>query len=333
VPVERAIHQLCLDGASCLEGIDPQRLIAFSKAMEFNDLTRRTAAFVGLDANSIAPDPRLAAKGIAAPDEEMLAPEEESPPAAGDLSPNPRPPARAPAGEGALTPAALVAARKAEAEGDEVEHARYHTIDLVASLDDWIAQAKRDGIVAMTLRTSSPDPMQAEIIGVAMALEPNRACYIPLGHRASEDLLAEGGLAAGQIPAGEALSRLKTLFEDRGVLKIGHDIKSDVVVLARHGITLTPFDDVMLISYVLDAGLGEHGIDELATRHLDHAPIAFQDVIGKGRQQIPFARVEIGRAMTYCAENADLMLRLWRVLCAPPRPGGEHAGCAPPATP
>src|SRR5215475_2567484 len=80
----------------------------------------------------------------------------------------------------------------------------------------------------------------------------------------------------------------------------------------------------MLISYVLDAGLGGHGIDELATRHLDHAPIAFQDVIGKGRDKIEFARVEIGRASTYCAENADLILRIWRLL--QPRLTAERMG-------
>jgi DNA polymerase-1 len=176
--------------------------------------------------------------------------------------------------------------------------------------------------MALTLRTSSPDPMQAEIVGIAMALRLNQACYLPLAHRAADDLLAEGGLASGQIPAGEALARLKDLLEDSSVLKVGHDIKKDVVTLARHDIALAPFDDVMLMSYVLDAGLGAHGIDELATRHLDHAPIAFQDVIGKGRGQVSFERVEIGRASTYCAEGADLILRLWRVF--QPRLVAEH---------
>jgi DNA polymerase I len=313
VQLERAIDDLCLDGASCLEGINPQRLIAFSKAMEFNDLTRRASAFVKIDPDTVPPDPRLAAKGIAAPAEEMLEPEAELPPApAGDLF-EPRRPAAAPS-DASLTPEALVEARRAEAAGAEVQHARYHTIALISALDDWIAQAAREGVMAMTLRTSSPDPMQADIIGVAMALRTNEACYVPLGHRDADDLLAEGGLAAGQIPAREALSRLKPLLEDPGVLKIGHDIKKDIVVLQRHGIALEAFDDVMLMSYVLGAGLGGHGIDELATRHLDHAPIAFADVIGKGRTQVPFERVEIVRASTYCAENADLVLRLWRLL-------------------
>jgi DNA polymerase I len=312
-PVERGIDQLCLDGASCLEGIEPQRLIAFSKAMEFTDLTRRAAAFVGIDANTVAPDPRIAAKGIGGPADELIEPEAEAaPPVSGDLFPAPRPPAGA--GGMRLTPDALVAARKTAAAGAEVQHARYHTLALISALDDWIAQATRNGFVAVTLRTTSPDPMRADIVGIAMALTPNEACYVPLGHRASDDLLAGGGLSPGQIPAAEALSRLKPLFENPAVLKVGHDIKKDIVVLRQHGIALASFDDVMLMSYVLDAGIGGHGLDELATRHLDHAPIAFADVIGKGRTQVAFERTEISRASTYCAENADLIVRLWRLL-------------------
>ncbi|HKF99226.1 MAG TPA: DNA polymerase I [Xanthobacteraceae bacterium] len=314
IPLER----LCLDGASCLEGGEPKTLIAFLKAMEFTALTKRVSEQTGVNADTIAPDARLAAKGIAAPEEEILEPEAEIEHArTGDLFPAPPPPPRpspAPSpGEALLLPEALVATRRAEAANAEVAHARYHVISLISGLDDWIAEARREGLLAMTLRTSSPDPMQAEIIGIAMAITPNHACYLPLGHRAADDLLAEGGLADGQIPAAEALSRVKSLLEDTSVLKVGHDIKKDVVTLARNGIALTPFDDVMLMSYVLDAGLGGHGIDELATRHLDHAPIAFQDVIGKGRNQVAFERVEIGRAGTYCAEAADLIVRLWRL--------------------
>ena len=325
-PVERRIEQLCLDGASCLEGIDPQRLIAFSKAMEFTDLTRRASAFVGIDPNTVAPDPRIAAKGIGSPTDEIIELEAEAErPSGGDLFEAPTP--RRPADEGGgmrLTPDMLVAARKMAAAGAEVQHAQYHTIALISSLDDWIAQATREGFVAVTLRTSAPDPMQADIIGVAMALNPNAACYVPLGHRASDDLLAGGGLSPGQIPAAEALSRLKPLLENPAVLKVGHDIKKDLVVLRQHGIVLRAFDDVMLMSYVLDAGLGGHGLDELATRHLDHAPIAFADVIGKGRTQVRFEQVEITRASTYCAENADLIVRLWRLLR--PRLTAERMG-------
>jgi DNA polymerase I len=296
---------------------DYKRLIAFLKAMEFSSLTRRVAEAAGIDASKIAPDARLAPKGIGAPDAEMLAPETEIARPRDDLfEPPPRPAARAPASDDALTPEALVAARRAEIERAEFAHSRYDTINLVASLDTWMAEAVQEGVLALAVRTTSPDPMQAEISGIALAVRPNEASYLPLGHRSADDLLAGGGLLSGQIPAAEALARLKPVLENPGVLKVGHDLKSAVVVLARHGIALKPFDDVMLMSYVLDAGLGGHGLDELATRHLDHAPIAFQDIAGKGRAQVPFERIEIARAATYCAENADVILRLWRLLQA-----------------
>jgi len=296
---------------------DYKRLIAFLKAMEFNSLTRRVAEAAGVDPGKIAPDARIAPKGIGAPEAEMLAPETEIARPRDDLfEPPPRPAARVPASDDALTPDALVAARRAEIERAEFAHSRYDTVNLVASLDTWMAEAVQEGVLALAVRTTSPDPMQAEISGIALAVRPNEASYVPLGHRSADDLLAGGGLLSGQIPAAEALARLKPILESPGVLKVGHDLKSAVVVLARHGIALKPFDDVMLMSYVLDAGLGGHGLDELATRHLDHAPIAFQDIAGKGRAQVPFERIEIARAATYCAENADVILRLWRLLQA-----------------
>src|SRR5262249_25153102 len=137
-----------------------------------------------------------------------------------------------------------------------------------------------------------------------------------LSHRAAHDLLAGGGLVPGQIPEREALVRLKTVLEDPGVLKIGHDLKSDILVLARHGIELAPFDDILLMSYVLDAGLGEHHLGELARRHLTHTALTLPESVGKGRTQVPFETVETVRACPYCAEIPDLALRLWRLFKA-----------------
>jgi DNA polymerase I len=323
VQVDQAIGGLCLEGASCLEGIDPQRLVAFSKAMEFTDLTRRASAFLNIDPNTVAADPRIAAKGIGAPDLEVVertpdvpAQVSDGPARTGELFPETLP-KRAPGNDNfARDPQDLVTQRRAEIASAEIEHARYRTISQLADLETWIAQARHEGILALDLRTTSDDPMQADICGISMAVRSNEACYLPLGHRSADDLLAGGGLVGGQVPAANALVLLKPLLEDPGVLKIGHDLKSDAVVLARHGVTLQSFEDVMLMSYVLDAGLGGHGIDELATRHLDHAPIAFQDVAGKGRTAVAFERVEIARAATYCAESVDLILRLWRLFSA-----------------
>ena len=107
---------------------------------------------------------------------------------------------------------------------------------------------------------------------------------------------------------------LKPLLEDRSVLKIGQDIKYDWVILKRHGIDMRPFDDTMLISYVLDAGRGPHGMDELAKRHLGHTPMTWGEVAGTGKSKVTFDRVDLDKATAYAAEDADVTLRLWQVL-------------------
>jgi DNA polymerase-1 len=112
------------------------------------------------------------------------------------------------------------------------------------------------------------------------------------------------------------LRALRRLFEDKGVLKVGYDIKADVLTLARRDIALAPFDDVLLMAYVLDAGLGGYGLDELATRHLNQTALNITDIVGKGRTLVPFEHIEITRACPYCAEQPDLTLRLWRLFKA-----------------
>jgi DNA polymerase-1 len=215
-----------------------------------------------------------------------------------------------------LTPQALVESRTAEIAKQKFDPTRYVTIGDLGTLASWIDRAIDLGTVAIDLVTTSPDPMIAEIVGISLALAPNEAGYIPLSHRASNDLLAGGGLMPGRIAERDALHALRRLLEDPGVLKVGHDIKADIQVLARRDIALAPFDDVLLMSYVLDAGLGAHDLDALASRHLDHKPIGLADVVGKGRTLVPFEQIEIVRACPYCAEQPDLILRLWRLFKA-----------------
>lgn len=315
-----------------LDGRDPDKLIAFLKAMEFNTLTRRVADETGVDPNKVEADPRLRPGGSEA---EALAPAAEpllAEPALAETAPTPTGPAtqlslglpdtrprvaRAPAPGGPpVTPQDLVAARTAEAARTRIDRARYETVADPDALARWVAAASDQGHFAIDFVTTAPDPMVAEIIGIALALGPDQACYIPLGHRASDDLLAGGGLAPGQISSDDALARLKPLFESTGVLKIGHDLKADLHALPRHGIALAAFDDIQLMSYVLDAGLGGHSLTELAERHLRHAALALADIVGKGRTLVPFEHIEIARACPYCAEQADLALRLWRLFKA-----------------
>ena len=112
----------------------------------------------------------------------------------------------------------------------------------------------------------------------------------------------------------EALAILKPMLEDPGVLKIGQNLKYDIAVLKRYGISVAPIDDTMLISFVMEAGAHGHGMDELSELHLGHTPIPFSEVAGKGKAQVTFDRVPLDKALHYAAEDADVTLRLWQKL-------------------
>ncbi|NNM78188.1 DNA polymerase I [Sphingomonas sp. ID1715] len=199
-------------------------------------------------------------------------------------------------------------------------HDGYETILSLEDLDRWVEAARAQGFIAVDTETDSKDQVHAGLVGVSLALEPNKACYIPLGHGGG-DLL--GGDFPQQIPFDAAIARLKPLLEDPSVLKIGHNIKFDLCVLARHGIHIAPFDDTIVISFDLDAGLHGHGMDELAATHLNHSCIAFKDVVGSGKAQLKFNQVPLNDATRYAAEDADVTLRLWRRL--KPRLSAEQA--------
>ena len=179
------------------------------------------------------------------------------------------------------------------------------------ALDTWIAQAFEQGFVCIDTETDSLDAMQAQIVGASLALAPGKACYIPLAHKGAGDGLFAAGLHEGQIPLDQALAKLKQLFEAPSVMKIGQNLKFDMLLLKNYGITIAPLDDTMLLSYVIESGDVGHGMDELSQRHLGHKPIAFKDVAGSGKSAITFDRVSIDKATAYAAEDADITLRLW----------------------
>jgi DNA polymerase-1 len=243
-------------------------------------------------------------------------------------------PGRDEAGGPAFTPQALAAERVAAAKPAKLDRSRYETVRSVERLHQWLARAGDLGAVAFTPQTTSLDPMQAELCGVALAVAANEACYVPLAHRhcgdgppalpllPAEEGTGAGEIAPGQIAAAEALAAIKPLLEERGVLKVGHNLKSGWLVLARHGIEIAPFDDTMLMSYVLDAGRRAHGIDAMAEEWLGHRTIHYGDVAGTGKAQVCFDNVAIDKATEYAAEDADVTLRLWRLL--KPRLVAEH---------
>ena len=188
----------------------------------------------------------------------------------------------------------------------------YETVVSEERLRFWVAAAGAQGHVAVDTETDSLSATGARLVGVSLALAPNQACYIPLGHGGGGDLLS--GEQPAQIDMHTAIAILKPLLEDEAVLKIGQNIKYDLCVLSRVGIRVSPVDDTMLMSFVLDAGRHGHGMDELSDLHLGHKPIAFKDVAGTGKSQISFDAVPLEEATRYAAEDADVTLRLWRLL-------------------
>jgi len=191
----------------------------------------------------------------------------------------------------------------------------YELVQDVAALQRWIDLALDAGAVTIDTETTSLDALQARLVGISLSVEAGRACYIPLGHGgAAGGELDLDAIAPTQIAMDEALGMLKPLLADPGVLKIGQNIKYDIEVLAGHGIAVTPVDDTMLLSFVLDGGVHGHGMDELSRLHLGVDPIPFKQVAGTGKKQITFDQVPLEAARDYAAEDADLTGRLHRLL-------------------
>jgi DNA polymerase-1 len=306
---------------------DYKHLIAFLKAMEFAGLTRRVAEFSGIEAGEIEPDGKLKAGAAAARDTGERR-DERGVPARQASLPLPSVPARAPDSRPApgrpattqeeFTPQALAAARLAAARNAKIDRSRYEIVRSLDRLAAWISRARELGVLALDTQTTSLDPMQATLCGVSLALAANEACYVPLAHRKRGDggdgSLFAGEIAPHQIEEGAALDAMKPLLEDPGVLKVGEDIKFDVQMFALRGIDLAPYDDVMLMSYVLDAGRASHALAALSQRYLDHAAIDFNQLTGSGKSKLTFDCVAVEKAAEYAAENADATLRLWQLL-------------------
>jgi DNA polymerase-1 len=323
VPVEFSIE--CMG----VQDPDPKVLLGFLREMEFSTLTRRISEKLGVEAPPLekGSDPLGLTPGSAAE---------------AGVPPTPTPSPRG-GGEvrkrggnaaqeqksvhGAGTPAAMAALAARAAVTPPIDRSKYETVTTIEALQRWVTRAFETGHVAFDAETTDLDPMRAELVGLSLAVAPGEACYVPLGHRASASQLDfTGGVGLPQIPVPEALALLKPLVEDASVLKIGQNLKYDTVLLRRHGLTLAPLDDTMLISYALDAGKGSHGMDDLAERHLKHTCISFDQVIvhapGSKKSEKTFAAVPLDKATEYAAEDADVTIRLWTVLKA--RLAAEH---------
>ncbi len=201
----------------------------------------------------------------------------------------------------------------APAEADEAPPAaelsapgEYEAILAREQLDAWIAKLHRAGEFALDTETDSLDPMRANLVGISFAVETGRAAYLPLGH--------DYPGAPAQLDRAAALAALKPLLEDAGRRKLGQHGKYDLHVFRRHGVDVRGYaDDTMLESFVLNSSQ-RHDMDSLAQRLLGYETIPYEAVAGKGAKQIPFSAVAIDDATRYAAEDADITLRLHRVL-------------------
>ena len=200
--------------------------------------------------------------------------------------------------------------------------ASYDLVLTTEALENWIAQATAAGVVAIDTETTSVDSMRADLVGISLSTAPGNGCYIPVRHNphAAQGSLDLGGPSAAAdtpalIPLAAIIERLAPVLADPSVLKVGHNLKFDLVVLANAGLSaVRSTDDTMLMSYVLDGASHGHGMDELAKLHLKHDTITFADVCGTGKAQITFDRVPLDKACAYAAEDADITLRLYHLL-------------------
>jgi DNA polymerase-1 len=272
---------------------DPATLSAFLESMEFRSLLRRVG-----DGKTAAHDGQAF------------------------TAPQNRPAPRVPTAP-VISPRYAPQAVNADVEAHVFDHDSYQCIQTLEALDAFIARATLAGVVGFDTETDALSATHAGLCGVSLAIGPNDAAYIPLTHE-HPPIAGAGGLDFGDTPDTRepltqldkptTLARLKTLLENPGVLKVTQNGKYDLAVMARRGIRVSPIDDTMLISYVLEGGLHGHGMDELARLHLGHDPIPFKQVAGTGKAQKSFKHVELKPATAYAAEDADVTLRLWRIL-------------------
>ena len=192
---------------------------------------------------------------------------------------------------------------KKENINKEISTKKYQLIKDIEDLEDWISEAEKKGEFAIDTETTSLDPHQADLVGISLSTDIGKACYIPIGHTNGKCLNKK-----------EVIDKLKPILEDKSVKKIGQNIKFDYLIFYHLGVNLNSLEDTMLISYVLDAGKNRHNMDTLSEIHLGHKTISFKDLVGTGKKQISFNEVEIQKASEYAAEDADITLRLYKVL-------------------
>ena len=173
-----------------------------------------------------------------------------------------------------------------------IEKNKYTLVTDIKTLQTWIDDAYKTGHLAIDTETTHLTPAIAKLVGISICSAIGNAAYIPLGHVPEEvDLLGESKGDLTQIDFDKAIAALKPLLEDPSVLKIGQNIKYDWQMLKKHGINMSPCDDTMLISYTVDGTSHSNSMDGLSKLYLDHEPIKYEEVAGKGKNQVTLIRL------------------------------------------
>lgn len=208
-----------------------------------------------------------------------------------------------------------------------IDRSKYETVDTEVKLVAWIEKLTSANIIAVDTETDSLDSMSANLVGISFALENGEACYIPLGHKQkalpqqadmfgddeAETEIADE-LVKNQLNLTACLTQLKPILENSAIKKIGQNIKYDLTIFANYGIELQGVEfDTMIESYTLNS-TGRHNMDDLANRYLGHKTIPFEELAGKGKNQLTFDKIEIAKAAEYAAEDADVTMKLHQVL-------------------
>jgi DNA polymerase I len=290
---------------------NPETLTSFMRKLEFTTLLRRVTEGLGAEVS----EGKAAAPKKTVPRKSNY----DHPLRRNFTGASPAPQRQKPS-EG--SPSQVASERAAKLAALPFDHSKYETVIRPQGLAALLDAARSQGHVAFRAHVNSSDPMRGELVGVALALAPGRAAYVPLGHRASDGLNLGGEGAIKQIGMREALALLKPLLEDPAVLKIVQNAKFDMVVLARSGIDLEGFDDPCLMSYALDAGRAEHLPEQLAGALLSYTCLTHKEIVGSGRAAVTFDHVPVARATKFACEEAEIGLRLWLVL--KPRLTAEH---------
>lgn len=197
----------------------------------------------------------------------------------------------------------------------DISQNQYTLINDEDSLTEWLEAALHEGVLAIDTETTSLTPAKADLVGISIASQLGKAAYIPLGHVQETDLFgASSENAPPQMDKNKAIEILKPYLENPALIKVGHNMKYDWQIFAKEGIEIAPCDDTMLISYVLDGASHRHSMDHLSELYCDHSPIKYEDVAGKGKSQVTFDKVDIAKALDYAAEDAEVTLRLYKIL-------------------